>query len=349
MKHTDSIPNADAINYVNIGLIALSCLIAIFLPFELFLFSYAVLGPAHYLTEISWLHQRGYFTRGKRDYWGLGLGALVLAIVAFWWPDPPPGEVSQDHAVAWIVALCFGAALVMVLVQHKWIRMGALLVMLGVTFFSKPLITLLAVFVPTLVHVYVFTGLFMLYGALKGRSRSGYLAVACFVVFPIVFLWPAPPEGVPGEYVLETYRMFAGLNVEMLGLYRPEMVASDDVLLHSIFLSKPGIVVMRLIAFAYTYHYLNWFSKTAVIQWHRISKRRMAVIAVLWAAAVGCYLWNFNIGFKVLFALSYLHVFLEFPLNHVTILGIGRELQKRRLTAGTPGSAVVTAPGAGGR
>jgi hypothetical protein len=31
-----------------------SCL-AIVIPFELVLLSYAVLGPAHYLTEISWL------------------------------------------------------------------------------------------------------------------------------------------------------------------------------------------------------------------------------------------------------------------------------------------------------
>jgi hypothetical protein len=31
------------------------------LPFELLLLSYAILGPAHYFTEISWLHDRGYF------------------------------------------------------------------------------------------------------------------------------------------------------------------------------------------------------------------------------------------------------------------------------------------------
>ena len=41
-----------------------------------FLFAYAVLGPEHYLTEISWLHKRGYFTRGKYDF--LLLGGLAL-------------------------------------------------------------------------------------------------------------------------------------------------------------------------------------------------------------------------------------------------------------------------------
>lgn len=60
------------VNYMNIGLMILSCIIAFFLPFELFLFSYAVLGPLHYLTEISWLHKRNYFSPGKSDYLLLG-------------------------------------------------------------------------------------------------------------------------------------------------------------------------------------------------------------------------------------------------------------------------------------
>jgi hypothetical protein len=52
------------INYLNIGLMIVSCLLAFRFPFELFLFSYAILGPLHYLTEISWLHDRKYFTEG---------------------------------------------------------------------------------------------------------------------------------------------------------------------------------------------------------------------------------------------------------------------------------------------
>src|SRR2546430_5445042 len=43
-----------------------SCLLAYAFPFELFLFSYAVLGPLHYLTEISWLHDRKYFVQARR-------------------------------------------------------------------------------------------------------------------------------------------------------------------------------------------------------------------------------------------------------------------------------------------
>src|SRR2546427_4816034 len=66
MSATDSISNTDKINYLNIGLMLLSLGVAFFIPFELFLFSYAILGPLHYLTEISWLHERKYFTESER-------------------------------------------------------------------------------------------------------------------------------------------------------------------------------------------------------------------------------------------------------------------------------------------
>src|SRR4051812_27443257 len=72
--------NTDRLNYVNIGLMILSCVIAFIMPFELFLFSYAVLGPLHYLTEISWLHKRQYFSPGKRDFLLLGAFALVISL-----------------------------------------------------------------------------------------------------------------------------------------------------------------------------------------------------------------------------------------------------------------------------
>src|SRR5438105_15288845 len=59
-------PTTDQVNYLNLGLMIVSCVLAYIIPFELFLFSYAVLGPLHYLTEISWLHDRKYFVEAKR-------------------------------------------------------------------------------------------------------------------------------------------------------------------------------------------------------------------------------------------------------------------------------------------
>ena len=51
---------------------------AFVMPFEVFLFAYAFLGPLHYLTEISWLHDRKYFSTGKYDFIVLlGVGCLL--------------------------------------------------------------------------------------------------------------------------------------------------------------------------------------------------------------------------------------------------------------------------------
>src|SRR5581483_4474599 len=53
-----SAPNVDRLNALNLGLMLVSAAVAWVTPFEVLLLSYAVLGPLHYLTEISWLHDR---------------------------------------------------------------------------------------------------------------------------------------------------------------------------------------------------------------------------------------------------------------------------------------------------
>jgi hypothetical protein len=77
-----------------------------------------------------------------------------------------------------------------------------------------------------------------------------------------------------------------------------------------------GLSIQSFIAFAYTYHYLNWFSKTGVIGWHRVPRGRLLASVGGWLAAVGLYAYDYLVGLTVLLFLSLLHVFLEFPLNH---------------------------------
>jgi hypothetical protein len=77
-----------------------------------------------------------------------------------------------------------------------------------------------------------------------------------------------------------------------------------------------GLSIQSFIAFAYTYHYLNWFSKTGVIGWHRVPKGRLLASGAVWLVAVGLYAYDYLLGLTVLLFLSLLHVFLEFPLNH---------------------------------
>jgi len=93
----------------------------------------------------------------------------------------------------------------------------------------------------------------------------------------------------------------------------------------SVFFSTIGIMLMRFIAFAYLYHYLNWFSKTEVIRWHKVPKLRFAAVIGLWLVACGLYAYDYSLGLSFLFFLSFSHVLLEFPLNIVSIIGIGQE------------------------
>src|SRR5438874_12530195 len=105
---TKTVPSAgtQVINYVNIGLILVSFAIALYLPFQLFLFAYAILGPGHYLTEISWLHKRRFFTKGSYDPWILaGLAAVTSFYAAF--TLGPLKHIGANQNLATITGLAF--------------------------------------------------------------------------------------------------------------------------------------------------------------------------------------------------------------------------------------------------
>ena len=80
--------------------------------------------------------------------------------------------------------------------------------------------------------------------------------------------------------------------------------------------------VQSFIAFAYTYHYLNWFSKTSIIKWHQVEKRKFGFVAVFWVGSLALYKVDYRLGFAAVSALSLLHVVLEFPLNFVSMRAI---------------------------
>ena len=90
-----------------------------------------------------------------------------------------------------------------------------------------------------------------------------------------------------------------------------------------------AIGALRFIAFAYTYHYLNWFSKTGIIRWHVVSQRRIAGLVALWLVSLALYAWSWQWGYVGLLGLSVAHVILEYPLNWKTFIGIGGELRSR--------------------
>src|SRR5436189_3490026 len=88
------------INYLNIGLMTGACLLAFLFPFELFLVSYAVLGPLHYLTEISWLHDRQYFAPRRIDWLPLVLCAVLITL--------GNESVLGERGLQWLDGVRFG-------------------------------------------------------------------------------------------------------------------------------------------------------------------------------------------------------------------------------------------------
>ncbi|HET6992856.1 MAG TPA: hypothetical protein VFJ43_16090 [Bacteroidia bacterium] len=341
MSATDSISNTDRINYLNIGLMIISLAVAFVVPFELFLFSYAVLGPLHYLTEISWLHERKYFTKGKYDYIFLGIAGLILFLLVYFAPaswnvlsqkKDPSGNVTTFYTSTVIVYVAFVASLAMVFLKSTFHRLIAFLFICVSIIISKGLFLLFSVFMPTLIHVYFFTFLFMLYGALKSKSKSGYLSCFVLAVIPFIIVYFDPGNFGLTNYAFTHYQKFDTVNKETLShFFDLSTLKQGTTWSEVIYKSDMGLIVMRFIAFAYTYHYLNWFSKTTVIKWHQVPKLRLLIIGVLWIAAVIFYMVKYELGFNVLFFLSFLHVFLEFPLNHVTFVGIFKELGLRLL------------------
>ena len=316
-------PFNDGVNWLNIGLMIVACVAAIVAPFHVFLLAYAVLGPLHYLTEISWLHDRNYFTRRNpaRRWWlALVLFALFALALGYAGNDPSERVVSPLFGVA-LTYLVFAAAAAAIYVRDWRKGLGFLVILaLGLTFFSGFRTYAWAIFAAnllvTIVHVFFFTGAFILQGALKSRSRVAVLSLLVFASCAIVAATVAAPFAVPGARVRQLYVGFEILNRQLLLLSGRSQGVYESV----------GVGVMRFIAFAYLYHYLNWFSKTSIIKWHEVSRSRAVAIFGFWVAGGLVYLYDYRLGFGLFYILSMLHVFLEFPLNHQTFVDIGKAL-----------------------
>ena len=311
--------NTKTIDLANISLMLISCVAAFVVPFELFLFSYAVLGPLHYLTEIGWLHKKNYYTKGKYDF--VFLVFLCALVFYFSFIQPTRNNNQIPHILLFGVLL----SLIFVFIKDNLYR-----IVLGVLAFvgiamsnvGESYFIWIGVFLPTIIHVFFFTWAFMLYGVLKNKSFSGYLSVAALLLIATSFFIIKAP-GLQYEvsvYVGESYDLFSLLNnylIEFFGL-----TTNSDDLDTIVYETNAGFIVMRFIAFAYTYHYLNWFSKTSVIQWHKVPKKTLIITIALWLFSVALYVINYSIGLKALYFLSFLHVFLEFPLNITSFQGI---------------------------
>ena len=314
------------INYLNIALMLASAGVAMVLPFEVFLFAYAVLGPLHYLTEISWLHDRKYYTKGKYDVVVLLLVGLFLLAAQLNQRFDLSLEIT-DGASNRAIYIAFSSAIILIFVKKNWYKFAGIMLVCLTMYLADHAVLFLSVFLPTLIHVFVFTALFLLYGALKSRSSSGYFSFFVMMLCPfLLFILFSGKIFLPiTQYGLAAYKNFEGLNFYTLQSFFHFNFTNEKELHQTIYSSTNGIVVMRFIAYAYTYHYLNWFSKTNIIRWHEIPKQRFTIVIFLWIISLVLYWKDYALGFQWLYFLSFLHVLLEFPLNILSIKGITSE------------------------
>jgi len=397
--------------------------------------AYAYLGPLHYLTEISWLHDRNYFSKGKYDFLILLIVGILLSAAAF---SKDFGMSIQFYQTFLemnlfdkLLVFALFSSILFAFVENLIVKILAILFLfVFVSGWLSPenteaqsentAIFALTSLVPTLIHVYLFTGLFMLFGALKTRSKSGLWQMIGFVAIPLILIFLVPINlsktniteyGRKAHYaegngffttnvsiidhfnlsrdpvftnsdflnlldkqkfrkINKQYNFISDSNYKSLidslikkkneaylinkqpvnsncptdnilllfdkrgelAEFRERPIPSKDIFGFSlekygnlVYGSAIGIMLMRFIAFAYLYHYLNWFSKTEVIRWHKIPKIRLIGVLIIWVAASLFYTYDYSLGLSLLFFLSFTHVLLEFPLNIVSIVGIGKE------------------------
>ncbi len=326
------------INWLNILLIILSLAMAFWMPFQLFIYAYAILGPLHYLTEINWLREKKYFVNDNRWLWIVS--SFVLFIVVPKYLVQPSISERLGLPVITAVAETFnqwsnGLIFIWLVISASLILLrsnGWRLALFGAGVLGAVLLNtlpsyifLVGLLLPTVIHVYVFTILFMLYGAIRAKSKAGFAAVILVLICPLVIIFASIH---PESYVFPDMikQIFTDNNFHVTNTKMAQFLGLSDGT-HFFFYSTIELKLQIFIAFAYTYHYLNWFSKTGIIGWHKnLSVSRSVVIGIIWILSVCLYGYNYQLGFYVLLSLSFLHLLLEFPLNILSMKGIGSSL-----------------------
>ena len=321
---------SERIDITNTFLLLFAFLFSFFFPFELFLLSYAVLGPLHYLTEINWLKEKKYFSTYK--YWARV--CLLTAFIIFTAKVIPYvytyiGEMNTttkglihfiDSYSNILILLCLALSVLysFKLSRERNLLFTALILFIAISVNSISGIGLwIGIMLPTIIHVFFFTFAFMCYGYLKYPNKIGAINLVLFLILPLfLFILPYHSNWDLSQYVKESYMAsdFYILPIHVLNLLGITEVQSFDF-------SSPIIrKIQMFICFAYTYHYLNWFSKTSLIGWgNNLSWKITGVIGITWLISVLLYAFDYRLGMIALIFLSYSHVFMELPLNVLSL------------------------------
>lgn len=313
------------LDVINLFLLFLSAGLSVFFPLEVFILSYFVLGPLHYVTEINWLHTKQYFIKSKTYVWLAFALSFIIAlnlIVSRWITDFIPYKQGVFYITNYLMFLLFVLPVsVKLLKQKKYLKLlFVLLIAIPVGFFwqiDTPLFVI-AVFLPTVIHVYVFTLLFMFFGAKKSNSTLGLILVPVALLIPLLFVY-IPVDKIDYWFpeVFKTFFIENNFHKILVTLGRYLGVLDGRSFY---FYEEVELKLLMFFSFIYLYHYLNWFSKTSVIGWHKkVNKTKIITVMLFWGILLILVYFKILVGLFILFFLSFLHVFLEFPLNIETL------------------------------
>ena len=340
------------IDIVNFFLIWLTLGLALMWPFQLFLFSYIVIGPLHYLTEINWLDKQKYFLQpkdGRVFMWSMVALVLLLSAGtsfpqtgAWEWTKPlynavygsPGNPMARVVEWSWTLMLIAFVTAAAWLFTDRWALRAPVIVFGALTslfFYKVPTAGILfGLLLPTIGHVFVFTFMFMWYGTLKTRSDWGYANLASMVLAVLVIAsYSVPVESLQLSNSVAELTLASAFH-QINYIINHWFGAMND---NTANLASPAFFkVQAFIAFAYTYNYLNWFTKTSIIKWHQVEKKKFVFSGVFWVVSLALYKVDYRLGFSAVSVLSLLHIVLEFPLNFVSMRAIfGALLPKPKL------------------
>ncbi|WP_370142005.1 hypothetical protein [Bradyrhizobium elkanii] len=294
---------------LDLSLMVLAAIAAHLAPLDVLLASYAFLGPAHYLTQISWMHDRGYNLPPRRARpW---IVAMLAALVV------PTAMIGVS---TWAVAaLAAGLVLAGLASLEKPLPLWMLLsatsaaaIVVGY-FYLPPWFLLLLLLVPTLGHVFGFTALFIASGFARKPTLGSGASLGLFVLSAISFA-AIPTAGFETGWARDAVPVFEAALKRVADLF-----GSD----------RASRAMLGFVAFAYAYHYLNWFAKTELLRWHAISDSRIVMMATIWVAASVTYLVDYRLGYLATLPLSALHVTLEFPTDVAAARHLVRSVRSR--------------------
>ncbi|WP_375235051.1 hypothetical protein [Winogradskyella sp.] len=333
--------NLVKIDFLNTFLIVLSLVIACILPFELFIIAYAILGPLHYITEINWIREKGYFL--NNSYWIyiiISFSAVIaLPLISkldffaniendtiFFIQNQLPKYTNTLIFLALVIAYAF------LFIKSKTHIIGVIFAGFITAILLNDVSTynlFIGIFLPTIIHVYLFTLLFMWYGNIKARTSMGTVNIVLLATIPFIISF-LNLDMFTYNFSDEIKNIITDNRFHVLNVNLSKLLGLSDGT-KFFFYEIIDIKIQIFIAFAYTYHYLNWFSKTTVIGWHKkLTQKKSLLMLILWAISISIYLYDYKVGLAVLLILSLSHVFAEFPLNMISIKGIFMSIFNRK-------------------